>query len=187
MLCRWKGCLRNSRGGGMGCVYVRCVRVCVSTPTAAAEKLLFNKERKKESSTPMHVSWLTSDLYGYDWIYVKRIQCNLPEKKKTDPLHHTDSPSGIDLVHYLCNCYSSSVIKCSKPALFAVSSAIACLHLRPTCMTSNSASVGRHIQSIITKDRCVFNNVFVLLCVSVYIFSSCWFADSHNLLNARTE
>lgn len=35
--------------GGMGCVYV-CVRsvcVCVSTPTAAAEKLLFNKERKK--------------------------------------------------------------------------------------------------------------------------------------------
>lgn len=123
-------------------------------------------------------------LRGYNVIFQKKKK---KKKDRSNSLHHTDSPSGIDLVHYLCNCYSSSVIKCSKPALFAVSSAIACLHLRPTCMTSNSASVGRHIKSIITKDRCVFNNVFVLLCVSVYIFSSCWFADSHNLLNARTE
>lgn len=104
-------------------------------------------------------------LRGYNVIFQKK-----KEKDRSNSLHHTDSPSGIDLVHYLCNCYSSSVIKCSKPALFAVSSAIACLHLRPTCMTLNSASVGRHIKSIITKDRCVFNNVFVLLCMSVCVY-----------------
>lgn len=179
MLCRWLGCLRNSVGGGMGCA---CA--CVSTPTAAAEKLLFNKERK--STTPMHVSWLTSNLYGYDWIYVKSVQRNLPEKTRSNTLYRTGGPSGIDLVHYLCNCYSSGVIKCSKSALFAVSSAIACLHLRPCAWHwTQTQSVGISNRSSL---KCVFKYVFVLICVCVCVSVQFMLvADSYNLFNAHAE